>query len=177
MKKLPIEIAKPVAVPSNVAVCPECNGILMVQATTPDIRDIILDCKNDTRKSPHRNWQDEWAQPYASVRSWLNRGMKERKLGQATLVALRTANGFFEIIPERATIGKVYTVDLNRIFVGGFFHVPSQTLWKCEVIEVLDEGYTCTGGLFWPWPTELLKFERPGEEKKPLSKPGELFKL
>lgn len=72
-----IIVANPLPVPRDVAVCPECNGKLWWQVTTSDgLRDLDLDCRHDTRKNPHRNWQGEWEGIYAAVRRWIRKTTK-----------------------------------------------------------------------------------------------------
>jgi len=170
------EIAKPIGVPRDVTVCPECNGSLLVQATTKDIRDIILDCKNDTRKNPHRNWQGEWEGPYALVRNWIVRGCKPRAIATATLLGSRTSNGCWSGEQFGLQAGSKFKVDLNTIRVGSIQAIihGQEITFTGEWIDMERDG----NGWFWPWPTELLDFKRPaGAPKKVLAEPGELFKL
>ncbi len=163
-----LTIAKPIAVPSDITVCPECGGILIVQATTPDIRDIILDCRNDTRRNPHRNWQGEWELPYALVRSWVERGCKPRAIVEATLLGSRTANGYWS--GQLIQAGTKVKADLNTIRTATIDTGIgiSGTTYTGEFIDIERDG----NGRFWPWPTELLEFKRP-DKRRPTTTPRE----
>lgn len=79
----------------------------------------------------------------------------ERKLGKAKLVGLRTQDGYWTIKPDQATIGTLYTVDLNSARVGVFFNIPSQKQFRCEVIDTRED----CDGQFYHFPTELLEIQ------------------
>lgn len=75
---LPARIGSAVCVPRSIAICPECSCDLECQMTTPDIRDIAVDCVNENAafftpgsEGDHRYWQSEWEPVIEKVKAWL----------------------------------------------------------------------------------------------------------
>lgn len=83
------------------------------------------------------------------------RSLTHRKIVNAKLVGWRTANGFWCIDVDRATIGKVYEVDLNTVKTNQWFNLPTETHFDCETVDALQDD-----GEWHPFPTELLEFQR-----------------
>lgn len=81
---------------------------------------------------------------------------KGRKLKRATLIAFNTADGFWRVHVDRATLGKVYTVDMNTIRREVFLNQPTGTRFICEVVDAYgDESKTWNH-----FPTEILEIEK-----------------
>lgn len=73
-------VAFPVPVPTNIAVCPECNGALEWQVTTTDeeLRDISIDCENEPdidsdEKDFHQFHQSDWQPVIDKVKAWIRK--------------------------------------------------------------------------------------------------------
>lgn len=79
--------------------------------------------------------------------------LQERCLGKARLVALRSADGYWNVKVDNATIGKDYQVDLKSIRRAGFVNKDSGKYFECQIIDVFDDST----GEFIHYPTELLQ--------------------
>ena len=86
----------------------------------------------------------------------------------AKLVGLRTGDGYWNFKVDKATIGKEYTIDVDRIGTHTFWNTTFKVYHKSEVVWALDEG----DGNWYPFPTELLEFKRPCKAGKRRARAG-----
>lgn len=97
-----------------------------------------------------------------------------RRAGRAKLVSLRSADGFWNIKVEMATVGKEYEVDLNSARRGQFVNLTTGRPFTCEIIDVWDESQR----EFIHFPVELLEVTHepakpePGEARYSISPDG-----
>jgi hypothetical protein len=73
------------------------------------------------------------------------------KLGKATLIKLRTADGLWSIL-DRVGIGKQYVVDLDSIQRVECTHIPTGKDHVAMMINTQEEN-----GSWSPFPIELLE--------------------
>lgn len=82
----------------------------------------------------------------------------ERRLGTATLIQLRSRDGFW-VMNDNIGFGKLYVVDLNSVRNVEFINAPTGVSHTTEVIDAQD------GGFWLPFPVELLDIH---DYKKPI---------
>lgn len=79
VRRFPVAVPKPVH--PDVAVCPECGGMLSWQVTTTDgLRDMTLDCEYEDMWDEdehgncgyvHRGFQSDWQPVIERVKAWI----------------------------------------------------------------------------------------------------------
>lgn len=70
-----LKVGQIVDVPGHIARCPECDSKLHCQLTTPDLRDLDVECEFEASceeaDQTHRHWQGEWQPIIERVEAWL----------------------------------------------------------------------------------------------------------
>jgi len=72
--------------------------------------------------------------------------------GLAVLKATMSADGFWNIKTEQATVGKVYVVDLESRRTEKWHNLKADKDFVCEVIDAMGDD-----GTWAPFPIELLE--------------------
>ena len=74
-------------------------------------------------------------------------------LKNATLIKLKSQDGFWNVKKGESFVGKKYQVDLDSVRDETFFNVTHRKEFTCEVVNVHD------GDDWRHMPTELLKID------------------